>query len=242
MEQEIEHSRPSVQAAERRTIVGVEFRRAASFARAPSWPASCARACSGGTARASSIGEPRLDPLLADVEREVRAHPPAETEAVRDDVQARRPRPDQDAAVERSAAAPRAQGAAASARERPGRRDQLCSLEFQLPYGLYDRRHIRGADHAAARPRRRGVRRHSQGRRPRRRPHHARRRPRAVRQPDVGLGAHDGDDRDDRRAGRRLRAGRCRRGAGCSSVLDHTSARMADIAGGTRDAVGGVCA
>ena len=44
--------------------------------------------------------EPRLDPLLAEAERRVRADPPAEVGGGAHDVQTRRPRPDQDAAVE----------------------------------------------------------------------------------------------------------------------------------------------
>ena len=70
-----------------------------------------------------------------------------------------------------------------------------CSLESQLPFGLYDLDRIHGAVTLRLGRRGRGVRRHPQGRRAPRRPPDAGRRRRPVRQSDVGLGAHDGDAR-----------------------------------------------
>lgn len=89
--------------------------------------------------------EARLDPLLADAERRVRAHPPEESAAVRTmykrlGLDPTKTRPSNEALLRRV------------------RKDQplprvnslvdvinWCSVEFQLPYGLYDRRQIRGA-------------------------------------------------------------------------------------------------
>jgi DNA/RNA-binding domain of Phe-tRNA-synthetase-like protein len=88
--------------------------------------------------------EPRLDALLVEAERRVRAQPPAETAAVRTmyrrvGLDPTKTRPSNEALLRRV------------------RRDQplprvnslvdvinWCSLEFQLPYGLYDRAHIEG--------------------------------------------------------------------------------------------------
>ena len=83
-----------------------------------------------------------------------------------------------------------------------------CSLESQLPFGLYDLDQISGAGDAAARPGRRGVRRASA-----RTSSTSRDRLTLADDvgpfgnPDVGLGADDGDAGDDARAGRDLRAG-----------------------------------
>jgi DNA/RNA-binding domain of Phe-tRNA-synthetase-like protein len=89
--------------------------------------------------------EPRLDDLLADAERRVRTNPPEESVAVRTmykrvGLDPTKTRPSNEALLRRV------------------RKDQplprvnsfvdvinWCSVEFQLPYGLYDRRHIRGA-------------------------------------------------------------------------------------------------
>jgi DNA/RNA-binding domain of Phe-tRNA-synthetase-like protein len=89
--------------------------------------------------------EPRLDPLLADAEQKVRQHPPEESAAVRTmykrvGLDPTKTRPSNEALLRRV------------------RKDQplprvnslvdvinWCSVELQLPYGLYDRRHIRGA-------------------------------------------------------------------------------------------------
>ena len=88
--------------------------------------------------------EPRLDLLLAEAERRVRAHPPDESVAVRTmykrvGLDPTKTRPSNEALLRRV------------------RRDQplprvnslvdvinWCSVEFQLPYGLYDRQHLVG--------------------------------------------------------------------------------------------------
>lgn len=88
--------------------------------------------------------EPRLDALLATAERHVRANPPSESVAVRGmykrvGLDPTKTRPSNEALLRRV------------------RKDQplprinslvdivnWCSVEFQLPYGLYDRRHIHG--------------------------------------------------------------------------------------------------
>ena len=77
--------------------------------------------------------------------------------------------------------------------------DRLRRLRPGLPRG-------RGAD-AAARGRRRGLRRDPQGSRQRRRPAHARRCRRPVRQPDLGLAADLGVGRDHPRPVRAVRPG-----------------------------------
>ena len=89
--------------------------------------------------------EPRLDDLLPDAERKVRANPPAESVAVRTmykrvGIDPTKTRPSNEALLRRVR------------KEQPLPRvnsfvDVInwCSVELQLPYGLYDRRHIRGA-------------------------------------------------------------------------------------------------
>ena len=89
--------------------------------------------------------EPRLGDLLADAERKVRANPPAESTAVRTmykrvGIDPTKTRPSNEALLRRVR------------KEQPLPRvnsfvDVInwCSVELQLPYGLYDRRHIRGA-------------------------------------------------------------------------------------------------
>ena len=89
--------------------------------------------------------EPRLDDLLADAERTVRANPPAESVAVRTmykrvGLDPTKTRPSNEALLRRVR------------KEQPLPRvnsfvDVInwCSVELQLPYGLYDRRHIHGA-------------------------------------------------------------------------------------------------
>ena len=88
--------------------------------------------------------ESRLDPLLADAEARVRAHPPAESTAVRAmykrvGIDPTKTRPSNEALLRRVRKG-----------DRLPRVNSLvdvinwCSLEFQLPYGLYDRRHIEG--------------------------------------------------------------------------------------------------
>lgn len=88
--------------------------------------------------------EPRLDPMLAAAERRVRANPPAESVAVRTmykrvGLDPTKTRPSNEALLRRVR------------KEQPFPRVNAlvdvinwCSLEFQLPYGLYDRAHIRG--------------------------------------------------------------------------------------------------
>jgi len=89
--------------------------------------------------------DPRLDDLLADAERKVRANPPAESVPVRTmykrvGLDPTKTRPSNEALLRRVR------------KEQPLPRvnsfvDVInwCSVELQLPYGLYDRRHIRGA-------------------------------------------------------------------------------------------------
>jgi DNA/RNA-binding domain of Phe-tRNA-synthetase-like protein len=89
--------------------------------------------------------EPKLDDLLAGAERKVRANPPAESVAVRTmykrvGIDPTKTRPSNEALLRRVR------------KEQPLPRvnsfvDVInwCSVELQLPYGLYDRRHIRGA-------------------------------------------------------------------------------------------------
>ena len=89
--------------------------------------------------------EPRLDPLLAEAERQVRAHPPEESVAVRTmykrvGIDPTKTRPSNEALLRRVR------------KEQPlPRVNSLvdvvnwCSVEFQLPYGLYDREHITGS-------------------------------------------------------------------------------------------------
>jgi DNA/RNA-binding domain of Phe-tRNA-synthetase-like protein len=89
--------------------------------------------------------EPRLDALLHEAERQVREHPPAETVAVRTmykriGLDPTKTRPSNEALLRRvrkGQPLPRVNSLV----------DVInwCSVEFQLPYGLYDRAHIRGA-------------------------------------------------------------------------------------------------
>ncbi len=79
MEQKVEHSRPSYSEGYNRRLCHDAN---SSHARR-SWPASCGPRvlwCDG--ARVVDR-EPRLDPLLADAEQPVRAHPPDESASVR---------------------------------------------------------------------------------------------------------------------------------------------------------------
>ena len=88
--------------------------------------------------------EPRLDPLLEDAECQVRAHPPEETASVRTmykrvGIDPTKTRPSNEALLRRvrkGQALPRLNSLV----------DVInwCSVEFQLPYGLYDRRQISG--------------------------------------------------------------------------------------------------
>ena len=89
--------------------------------------------------------EPRLDPLLAEAERRIRAHPPQETASVRTmykrlGLDPTKTRPSNEALLRRVR------------KQQPLPRVNAlvdvinwCSVEFQLPYGLYDRAHINGA-------------------------------------------------------------------------------------------------
>ena len=88
--------------------------------------------------------EPRLDPLLRDAEDRVRAHPPPESLSVRTmykrvGLDPTKTRPSNEALLRRVR------------KEQPLPRVNAlvdvinwCSVEFQLPYGLYDRAHIAG--------------------------------------------------------------------------------------------------
>jgi DNA/RNA-binding domain of Phe-tRNA-synthetase-like protein len=88
--------------------------------------------------------EPRLDTLLAAAEQQVRAHPPEESAAVRTmyrriGLDPTKTRPSNEALLRRvrkGQPLPRVNSLV----------DVInwCSLEFQLPYGLYDRRQIQG--------------------------------------------------------------------------------------------------
>ena len=88
--------------------------------------------------------EPRLDPLLADAEERVRAHPPAESAAVRTmykrlGLDPTKTRPSNEALLRRvrkGQALPRINSLVDII--------NWCSLEFQLPYGLYDLAHVVG--------------------------------------------------------------------------------------------------
>jgi DNA/RNA-binding domain of Phe-tRNA-synthetase-like protein len=89
--------------------------------------------------------EPRLDPLLAAAEAHVRAHPPDETAAVRAmykriGIDPTKTRPSNEALLRRvrkGQPLPRVNALVDIV--------NWCSVEFQLPYGLYDREHVRGA-------------------------------------------------------------------------------------------------
>jgi DNA/RNA-binding domain of Phe-tRNA-synthetase-like protein len=88
--------------------------------------------------------DPRMDAMLADAERRVRAHPPEESVAVRTmykrvGIDPTKTRPSSEALLRRVR------------KEQPFPRVNSlvdiinwCSLEFQLPYGLYDARRIKG--------------------------------------------------------------------------------------------------
>jgi DNA/RNA-binding domain of Phe-tRNA-synthetase-like protein len=89
--------------------------------------------------------EPRLDPMLAAAEQKVRAHPPEESASVRAmykrvGLDPTKTRPSNEALLRRvrkGQPLPRVNSLV----------DVInwCSVEFQLPYGLYDRQHIAGA-------------------------------------------------------------------------------------------------
>jgi DNA/RNA-binding domain of Phe-tRNA-synthetase-like protein len=89
--------------------------------------------------------EPRLDSLLAAAEAQVRAHPPEESAAVRTmykrmGVDPTKTRPSNEALLRRvrkGQPLPRVNSLVDIV--------NWCSVEFQLPYGLYDRAQIRGA-------------------------------------------------------------------------------------------------
>ena len=89
--------------------------------------------------------EPKLDPLLAEAESKVRVSPPAESAAVRTmykkvGIDPTKTRPSSEALLRRvrkGDALPRINSAVDIV--------NWCSLEFQLPYGLYDAAKISGA-------------------------------------------------------------------------------------------------
>jgi DNA/RNA-binding domain of Phe-tRNA-synthetase-like protein len=89
--------------------------------------------------------EPRLDPLLDEAEQRVRAHPPDEAVAVRAmykrvGLDPTKTRPSNEALLRRvrkGQPLPRVNALVDVV--------NWCSVEFQLPYGLYDRQHITGS-------------------------------------------------------------------------------------------------
>jgi DNA/RNA-binding domain of Phe-tRNA-synthetase-like protein len=89
--------------------------------------------------------EPALDPLLAAAEQDARAHPPQESVAVRTmykriGLDPTKTRPSNEALLRRvrkGQPLPRVNSLVDII--------NWCSIEFQLPYGLYDRDHINGA-------------------------------------------------------------------------------------------------
>jgi DNA/RNA-binding domain of Phe-tRNA-synthetase-like protein len=89
--------------------------------------------------------EPRLDPLLASAEARVRAHPPVESAAVRTmykrlGLDPTKTRPSNEALLRRvrkGQPLPRINALVDII--------NWCSVEFQLPYGLYDLAHIAGS-------------------------------------------------------------------------------------------------
>jgi DNA/RNA-binding domain of Phe-tRNA-synthetase-like protein len=89
--------------------------------------------------------EPRLDPLLAAVEQQVRTNPPAESASVRTmykrvGIDPTKTRPSNEALLRRvrkGQPLPRVNSLVDVV--------NWCSVEFQLPYGLYDRGRIRGS-------------------------------------------------------------------------------------------------
>ena len=137
---------------------------------------------------------------LAAAEAAVRAHPPAEIAAVRTmykrvGLDPTKTRPSSEALLRRVR-----KGDSAAAHQLDGRRLQLVLARVPAAVRAVRRRAHRRRRRAAHRPAGRVLSRHPQGRCARRRPHRAGRSRRTVRQPDVRLGAHDGDDRDDARA------------------------------------------
>ena len=107
----------------------------------------------------------RLDAPLAAAEAAVRAHPPAEIDRRPHDVQARRPRSDEDAPLVRGAAAARAQGRLAAAHQLDGGRLQLVLARVSAAVRAVRRGAHRRRRRAAHRPRGRVVSRHPEGRR-----------------------------------------------------------------------------
>ena len=91
------------------------------------------------------VRDPRLDPLLAEAESRVRISPPAESNAVRTmykkvGIDPTKTRPSSEALLRRvrkGDALPRINSAVDIV--------NWCSLEFQLPYGIYDAAKITGA-------------------------------------------------------------------------------------------------
>ena len=118
----------------------------------------------------------RLDAPLAAAEAAVRINPPVETTAVRTMYKRVGHRSDQDAAVVRSAAAPRAQGRPAAAHQLDGRRLQLVLVRISAAVRPLRRGADSGRRDAAHRSRGRIVSGHPQGRCARGRTNRARRR------------------------------------------------------------------
>ena len=102
-----------------------------------------------------------------------------------------------------------------------------CSLELQVPYGLYDRARIEGPIELRLGTAGRGVRRHSEGHGEPGRPDDAGRFGGPVRQSQRRLAPHVGDGRHDAKPGRHLRAPRARRGVGARGSREDLGARHA---------------
>ena len=111
---------------------------------------SCDRACCGGTAPAWRAHD-ALDAEVAAVSPAGRGGAAARNAGGARDVPAGRPRPDQDAAVERSAAAPRPQRRPVSARQFPGRRHQLVLARVAAAVRRLRSAGVVGRRHAATR-------------------------------------------------------------------------------------------
>ena len=181
---------------------------------------------------ANASAEALLDPPLAAAEAAVRAHPPEESQAVRAmyrriGLDPTKTRPSSEALLRRVRKG-----------DRLPRINTLvdicnwCSLEFQLPYGLYDvaaleppvtlRMGHPGESYPGYPERCRQRRRSPDAGRP----------GRAVWQPDLGLGTHDGHRGHDVGAGRRLCPGRDHAGAAGRPCSRPPPARLTRFAGG----------
>ena len=107
-----------------------------------------------------------------------------------------------------------------------------CSLEFQLPYGLYDVAALQPPVTLRIGHRRRELSRHPQRCRQRRRSPDARRPGRPVWQPHVGFGAHDGHRGDTTSVLAVVFAPAETAPARLATVLEATAERLIQFAGG----------